>query len=68
MNKIWKKNDNLPKNQQAFILITIVKSWCHVTCWCLLPLLNDYHDYVVINVIEKNDSHFCVWFKGQDLL
>jgi hypothetical protein len=34
----------------------------------MMPLFNDFYDQIVINVVEKNNNHFCVQFKGQDLL
>jgi len=52
------------KNQQIVILNIVGKPWCDVACWSLLPLLSDYHDYLVMNVVEKFNWHFCVWFKG----
>jgi len=40
-------------------LTIVVKSWYYMACWCPLSLLNELCDYVVIDVIEKN-NHFWV--------
>ncbi len=36
----------------------IEQPWCHVTSQCALQLHSNFCDYVIINIVEKYNSHF----------
>jgi hypothetical protein len=40
------------------MLTIVAKPWCHVPFWCPLQLHNNFCDQVVVNIVEKDNSHF----------